>query len=180
MTKSQIVRVLGREMVRLFPDKSGFTLGERWLGRKVRKFVKYVVADLSAYYMLVPQKDDWERAPYSFNTTLHFKQNVGQHGKIQAYTNYDRSSMVVNQPFPGDIYQQTQSVTGWLAAPQPIHTDQGRCPRSTRSTIRGYDESNKQRVHTTGRRNRILQPSWRALKKLVRFSAWKQGSSWTR
>jgi len=64
--------------------------------------------DLSAYYMLVPQKDDWERAPYSFNTTLHFKQKVGQHGKIQAYTNYDRSNMVVNQPFPGDIYQQTQ------------------------------------------------------------------------
>lgn len=60
--------------------------------------------DLSGYFALAPQKYQWDQAPNSLNTTLHFKQNFGEVGNIQFYTNYDHSSMNVKQPSPGDIY----------------------------------------------------------------------------
>ncbi len=61
--------------------------------------------DLSAYYALVPQKDDWDRAPRSINTTLHFKQKTHSGGSIQAYSNFDRSKLIVSQPVPGSIHE---------------------------------------------------------------------------
>jgi hypothetical protein len=62
--------------------------------------------DLSPYYAIVPQKYTWGRAPNSFNSTIHFKQKFKGSGNIQAYTNYDRSGMIINQPLPGNIYEQ--------------------------------------------------------------------------
>ncbi len=59
--------------------------------------------DLTGYFALVPQKYGWEKAPRSINTTFHFKQNFGEVGNVQAYTNYDRSSLKVEQPTPGNI-----------------------------------------------------------------------------
>ncbi|MDZ7607963.1 MAG: carboxypeptidase-like regulatory domain-containing protein [Cyclobacteriaceae bacterium] len=57
--------------------------------------------DLQPYYQLVPQTADWQRAPHSLNTTLHIKQKWGESGSLQAYTNYDRSSMSILQPVTG-------------------------------------------------------------------------------
>lgn len=61
--------------------------------------------DLTAYYSLVPQKEQWERPPRSLNTTFHLKQKIGSSGKIKTYNNFDRSAMVIHQPLPGNIYQ---------------------------------------------------------------------------
>ena len=59
--------------------------------------------DLQPYFMLLPQNTDWQRAPHSFNTTLHIKQKWGDTGSLQAYTNYDRSAMSISQPVAGRI-----------------------------------------------------------------------------
>ena len=61
--------------------------------------------DLSAYFSLVPQKYEWNDAPKSLNSTVHFKQKFKSAGHIQAYLNYDRSRMKVSQPLPGKIYE---------------------------------------------------------------------------
>lgn len=61
--------------------------------------------DLTAYYALVPQNYEWDRAPNSLNSTLHIKQKFKTGGNIQAYINYDKSSMIINQPLPGKIYE---------------------------------------------------------------------------
>lgn len=64
--------------------------------------------NLNPYFVLVPQEYDWDRAPNSFNSTIHFKQKFDDGGDIQAYTNYDRSRMIINQPLPGNIYEQSK------------------------------------------------------------------------
>jgi len=61
--------------------------------------------DLTAYYALVPQKYEWDRAPNSWNSTLHFKQKFNGGGIIQAYVNYDKSNLTINQPLQGNIYE---------------------------------------------------------------------------
>ena len=62
--------------------------------------------DLSGYFFLVPQKYAWDRAPNSYNSTLHFKQRFNETGTIQLYTNYDHSGMKVYQPLPGNVNEQ--------------------------------------------------------------------------
>lgn len=62
--------------------------------------------NLTPYFALVPQEYSWDRAPNSFNSTIHFKRNFKDGGNIQAYTNYDRSRLIINQPLPGNIYEQ--------------------------------------------------------------------------
>jgi hypothetical protein len=64
--------------------------------------------DLTAYYAIVPQKDEWNRAPHSLNSTFHFKQKFGETGSVQAYTNFNRSGMVLYQPSPEDFNQQSR------------------------------------------------------------------------
>ena len=65
--------------------------------------------DLTPYFAVVPQKYEWDSAPNSFNTTFHFKQKFKNAGNIQAYTNYDRSRMILSQPLPGNIHEQGRS-----------------------------------------------------------------------
>ena len=62
--------------------------------------------DLTPTFALIPQKYEWERAPNSFNSTLHFKQKFTSGGNIQAYANYDQSSMILNQPLSGNINEE--------------------------------------------------------------------------
>lgn len=61
--------------------------------------------DLAAYYAVVPQKYDWERAPNSLNSTLHLKQKLTDGGNLQLYTNYNRSGLKIEQLKPGSIYE---------------------------------------------------------------------------
>ena len=65
--------------------------------------------DLTPYFAVVPQKYEWDSAPNSFNTTFHFKQKFKNAGNIQAYTNYDRSRMILSQPLSGNIHEQGRS-----------------------------------------------------------------------
>ncbi len=59
--------------------------------------------DLTPTFVLIPQEYEWERAPNSLNTTLHFKHKFDGGGNIQAYSNYDQSTMILDQPLPGNI-----------------------------------------------------------------------------
>ena len=61
--------------------------------------------DLSAYFALVPQKNTWDKAPGSVNTTLHLKQELKKGGSFQAYFKYDRSRLKMNQPISGKIHE---------------------------------------------------------------------------
>ena len=65
--------------------------------------------DLTPYFAVVPQKYEWDSAPNSFNTTFHLKQKFKNAGNIQAYTNYDRSRMILSQPLSGNIHEQGRS-----------------------------------------------------------------------
>jgi outer membrane cobalamin receptor len=62
--------------------------------------------NLTPYFALVPQEYEWDKAPNSFNSTIHFKQQFNESGNVQAYANYDQSRMIINQPLPGNIHEQ--------------------------------------------------------------------------
>ena len=62
--------------------------------------------DLTPYFVAVPQEYEWDRAPNSFSSTVHFKEKFNSGGNIQAFANYDRSRMIINQPLPGNIHEQ--------------------------------------------------------------------------
>jgi outer membrane cobalamin receptor len=66
--------------------------------------------DLTGYFVMVPQKYEWDRAPNSFNSTLHFKQQFSTSGSIQAYTNYAKSGMKLFQPTPGNFYTESKYI----------------------------------------------------------------------
>lgn len=74
-------------------------------GNATSVFGEVQYTDLTPYYALVPQRDEWERAPKSLNSTLHVKQRYGQHGSVQLYTNFDKSDMTVRQTALGNIYE---------------------------------------------------------------------------
>ena len=64
--------------------------------------------DLSPYFALVPQNYEWKRAPNSINATFHLKQKYRESGQIQTYLNFDDSRMNIEQPSPGNIYENVK------------------------------------------------------------------------
>ncbi len=87
-------------------DVSIMTLGgdmagtKKWKSGAITASLGYT--DLKPYMGLVPQRDDWVRAPQSVSGALSFRQRTGGEGLFKLYSSYDKSYLRVRQKSVND------------------------------------------------------------------------------
>lgn len=82
-------------------DFSIMTLGgdvagtKKWKNGAITASLGYT--DLSPYMAIVPQKDEWTRAPRAVSTAVSLRQRTGAEGLFKLYSSYDQSFLQVRQ-----------------------------------------------------------------------------------